>query len=97
MYRFIGTKRSCVLCNLAFENRSDQEVQSDWYCPECIAKLNMTCPVCGSIAGFSQDEKSSRYFGYHCSKCKGTWFDLDILEFRPDGSMFFIRYDANSK
>lgn len=91
------TTGKCVLCDSGIKSDPNQEIQSDYYCPNCITKLTIKCPVCGSVASFSQDERSSRYFGYHCSKCKGTWFDTDVLEFRPDGSMFFMRYKDNSE
>lgn len=88
----------CVRCGSIIKSNLSQEGGSDYYCANCIDKLNMQCPKCGSVAKFLQDEQSSPYFGYYCSKCKGTWFDLDgLLEFRPDGSKFFIRYRDKSK
>jgi hypothetical protein len=90
--------KKCVWCGSLIEVVPNQDIQSEAYCAACIAKFKMICPVCGSEATFHQDreEKSGSYFGYYCSKCKGTWYNTDVLEFRPDGSMFFIRYRDNS-
>jgi hypothetical protein len=88
----------CIFCGAVIVSDPDQEVQSEAYCAKCIARFEMICPVCGSVATFHQSgaDKSSSYFGFHCPKCKGTWFDRDVLEFNPDGSMVFIRYRDNS-
>jgi hypothetical protein len=82
---------SVIECN-------NKEIQSEVYCAKCISGFEMICPVCGSVATFRQNEgdKASSYFGYHCPKCKGTWYNTDVLELKPDGSMFFIRYRDNS-
>ena len=88
----------CIYCGAVIESTIGQEPQSEAYCANCISKWKMICPVCGSVAKFHQGEgeKSSSYFGFHCPKCKGTWYDTDVLEFKPDGSTFFIRYRDNS-
>ena len=89
--------KKCILCGSVIEG-NNKEIRSEAYCAKCISKFEMICPVCGSVAAFHQNEgdRSSSYFGYHCPKCKGTWYDRDVLEFNPDGSMFFIRYRDNS-
>ncbi len=85
----------CRLCE-KIEPESDQATPSEYYyCADCIAKHTMICPTCKNVAKFKREERDGPYFGYYCSHCKGMWFDLDILEFRPDGSMFFFRYRNN--
>ena len=90
--------KKCVWCGSEIEINANQEIQSEAYCASCITKFRMICPVCSSVAMFHQDgeDKSSSYFGYYCPQCKGIWYNTDVLEFRPDGSIFFIRYHDNS-
>jgi len=90
--------KKCAWCGSVIESTHEQQIQSEAYCIHCIARFQMRCPVCGSVASFHQEgeDKSSSYFGYHCPQCKGSWFDTDVLEFKPDGSMYFIRYRDNS-
>lgn len=90
--------KKCNWCGSVIELDPDQTNQSEAYCINCIDKFKMTCPACRSVATFHQEDedRSSSYFDYYCTTCKGTWYNTDVLEFKPDGSMFFIRYRDNA-